>query len=75
MATVAKVIAGLAGLAFLAGIYPIAAALATAMTVAWRTDKAERAVSPAAPIVVSAGVAERNSLGLRTVLSYPLREE
>jgi len=71
---VAKVLAGLLGMASLAGIYPVAAALATAMAVTWRTHEAEPAALPAA-IVVSAGAAERNSLGLRTVLSHPLREE
>jgi len=75
VATVAKVIAGLLGVATLAGIYPAAATLATALAVTWTTDKGEPAAAPPAPIVVSAGAAERNSLGLRTVLSHPPREE
>ncbi|HEX3098561.1 MAG TPA: hypothetical protein VHQ02_12640 [Usitatibacter sp.] len=75
VATVAKVLASLLGVATLAGIYPAAAALATALAVTWRTDRAEPAAAPPAPIVVSAGAAERNSLGLRTVLSHPPREE
>jgi hypothetical protein len=73
--TAAKVLAGILGMASLAGIYPAAAAIATAMAVTWKTNKAEPAEPPAALIVVSAGTAERNSLGLRTVLSYPLHEE
>ena len=72
-ATVAKVFAGLLGIAALAGIYPVASALATGLAVTWKTGKAEP--SATALIVVSAGAAERNSLGLRTVLSHPLREE
>jgi hypothetical protein len=74
-ATVAKVLAGLLAVASLAGIYPVAAALATVLAVTWRTDKAEPAASAAAFIVVSAGAAERNSLGLRTVSSYAPHEE
>jgi hypothetical protein len=70
-ATVGKVLAGLLGVAALAGIYPVAATLATAMATTLRLDKAE----PVAPVVVSTGAAERNSLGLRTVLSYPPHEE
>jgi len=74
-ATVAKVLAGLLGVATLAGIYPVAAALATALAVTWRPDQAEPAAAPPGLIVVSAGAAERNSLGLRTVFSHPPREE
>jgi hypothetical protein len=62
-ATVAKVLAGLVVAAGLAGIYPVAAALASTLAMTWRTNKAE----PAALAFVSAGAAERNSLGLRFV--------
>jgi hypothetical protein len=55
-ATVAKVFAGLLGIAALAGIYPVASALATGLAVTWKTGKAEP--SAAALIVVSAGAAE-----------------
>ena len=74
-ASVAKVLGGLLGIATLAGIYPVAAALAAALAVNWKTDEAEPVAPAAVLIVVSAGAAERNSLGLRTVLSHPPREE
>jgi hypothetical protein len=64
---VAKVLGGLIAAAALAGIYPIAATIATAMATTLKMDKAD----PAAPIVVSVADAERNSLGLRRLASTP----
>ena len=60
-AGIAKLLAGLVGAAALAGIYPVAAAIATAMAATLRTEDPKGS----APIVRSASVAERNSLGLR----------
>jgi hypothetical protein len=64
---IAKVAAGLLATAALAGIYPVAATIATAMATTLKMDKAE----PAAPIAVSTADAERNSLGLRRLASTP----
>jgi hypothetical protein len=69
-ASIAKVFAGLLGMAALGGIYPAAAVLATALAVTWKAHEAKPSASAAALIVVSAGAAERNSLGLRAVPSY-----
>jgi hypothetical protein len=59
-ASIAKVLAGVIGAAALAGIYPAAAAIATAMAATLRMDDSKGA----APIAMSTGAAERNSLGL-----------
>jgi len=56
-----KLLAGLIGAAALAGIYPVAAAIATAMAATLRTEDPK----DSAPIPRSASAAERNSLGLR----------
>jgi hypothetical protein len=64
---IAKALGGLIASAALAGIYPIAATIATAMATTLKMDKAE----PAAPVVVSAADAERKSLGLRRLASIP----
>jgi len=60
-ARILKVLAGLIGAAALAGIYPVAAVIATAMAATVRMD----APKGSASIVITAGAAERNSLGLR----------
>jgi galactitol-specific phosphotransferase system IIC component len=62
-ASAAKLLAAFIGTAALAGIYPVATAIATAMAATLRTDESK----VGAPIMVSAGAAERNSLGLRLV--------
>lgn len=69
--SIAKGVAGVAGVAALAGIYPLAAAISTAMATSLRAEIPK----PAAVMFVSAGAAERKSLGLRLVLSNPIREE
>ena len=66
-----KVLAAAAGIAALAGIYPASAAIATAMATSLRVEMPK----PAAAGLVSAFAAERNSLGLRRVLSNPTRQE
>lgn len=58
---IVEVIAGLLAAAALAGVYPVAGAIAKAMVTTLRTDEA----APAAPILVSTAMAERKSLGLR----------
>ena len=60
-AGIVKLLAGLIGAAALAGIYPVAAAIATAMAATLRTEDPK----DSAPIPRSASAAERNSLGLR----------
>jgi hypothetical protein len=60
---IAPVLAGLMGAAALAGIYPVAATIATAMTTTFKIDTTE----PPAPVAVSTAAAERNSLGLRFI--------
>ena len=67
-----KGFAGVMAIAALAGIYPVAAALASAMATSLRVDMPKPA---AGLVVVSAGAAERNSLGLRSVTFNPIREE
>ena len=60
---IAQLLAGLVAAAALAGIYPVAAAMAVAMATTLRIDETQ----PPAPVVVSTGNAERNSMGLRSV--------
>lgn len=62
---IAKVLAGLIATGVLAGIYPVAATIATVMATTLKMDEPE----PAAPIVVSTADAERRSLGLRRLAS------
>lgn len=64
---IAKVLAGLLATAALAGIYPVAATIATAMATTLKMERAE----PAAPILVSTADAERKSLGLRRLAFIP----
>lgn len=59
----AKVLAGLLGAVALAGIYPVAATMAKAMTTSFRLQEAK----PAAPSALSTPAAERNTLGLPAV--------
>lgn len=63
----AKVLAGLLGAVALAGVYPVAAMMAKAMTTSFRIDEAQAA----APSPLSTPAAERNSLGLRGVRGTP----